>query len=402
MAKGGGIVFEVTADVRAFEQEIKKVNGHLDSLNKQFGKGSTFAQIGKLLAGGGAIAGIGLLTRALDQSSDALVKLAYASRQGGDALQATFAEAISGVPIIGAIISTFDNLIESVTLNKLRTKEWVEALKDVKKAMAEAGQSSSEYAAATDKVVRSMFSRRIIAQTPLEDREGAKVWAKHVEEVQAERDTYEKEQAKLIERRNVVGGAMKAAMAPEDRRVLSVEFMKLLDMEIALRADYLARLDTMNKTYLAESEQVDADALAKKAKEDEKAFNDWRDQMQHDLQMEVENADEDAKDRAKARIERMTREAQLAARIGAEDISARAQLESDLYDARKRTLAGAPAAAYGSAEAAHIIASAITEGENARIQREVKSEVTKAYNEIILIRRSLEGSTVGLFPGLGS
>src|SRR6185312_11483437 len=84
--------------------------GFLKSLKGDFGKGSALGQSLKLLAGGGAIAGLSLATAKFEEFTAKILELATATDRGSESFGEQFGELFRTLPIVGNLTKGFDNL----------------------------------------------------------------------------------------------------------------------------------------------------------------------------------------------------------------------------------------------------------------------------------------------------
>lgn len=106
--------------------ELNKLEAQVNSLRKaqesafggstfgglqgMFGKGSPLGQFLQILAGGGAIAGLGLLARSIESTSEKILKLAKTSELGTWTWDRYLINLANSVPILGAVSRAIENV----------------------------------------------------------------------------------------------------------------------------------------------------------------------------------------------------------------------------------------------------------------------------------------------------
>ncbi len=126
--------------------EVDKTSARTKSffkdLKSEFGKGSNAAQWVKLLAGGGAIAGIALMGRELEEVTGKVSEFANKLRDGGTGIKALSADLVRELPIFGSFVKTIDNIKEAFTGEELAFSK-VEA--GLKRMIATSNQAFDMY-----------------------------------------------------------------------------------------------------------------------------------------------------------------------------------------------------------------------------------------------------------------
>ncbi len=139
-------------DVESFS---KKAKGFFSDLKGEAGRSSVLGQSLKLLAGGGAIAGVGLAAREFKDFGEKIGEVADKLRNHNSSMATTLADAVRAIPILGDLTKGFDGLREAVTgegleldkenkiteRNNANTKETV----DLKKQGAEQVANFTEF-----------------------------------------------------------------------------------------------------------------------------------------------------------------------------------------------------------------------------------------------------------------
>ena len=101
--RAGRAYVELGADSKELEAKVKKGQSLLNDLKKGLGEESKLGNVGKILAGTGAAAGLALSARLLNDMAGAAVKWRDAMAQGGDAAAGATEELIQSLPILGQI-----------------------------------------------------------------------------------------------------------------------------------------------------------------------------------------------------------------------------------------------------------------------------------------------------------
>lgn len=102
----------VRAEVQSTQKELSEFQRFNDSLKGVFGRGSTLKESLEILAGGGAIAGIGIAARGFKNLSESLRDAAEAFQSGAKSASTLFGEFLTGMPIIGDTASALKALFE--------------------------------------------------------------------------------------------------------------------------------------------------------------------------------------------------------------------------------------------------------------------------------------------------
>ncbi len=151
MAKLGFDTTQWTAGKNTAVKDLKDLEKQTASFRQQlkasFGKGSDLAQYGKILAGGGAIAGLMMVNRELDAS---VQKVREISENWGKMTGADRADAIArAVPIFGQLYNTARDLRELVTGEAAEEKNITDELDKQAKKAAEVSKRYDERRAAS-------------------------------------------------------------------------------------------------------------------------------------------------------------------------------------------------------------------------------------------------------------
>jgi hypothetical protein len=111
------------------EQTVKKTNSILGSLGDTFGRGSTFTKTLKLLSGGGAILGIGLLTKELEHMAEKAVEVKDAFEKGNMSFGQGALEVAKTLPLLGHLVGFGEQIAELFTGSKAAAAEMAENIK---------------------------------------------------------------------------------------------------------------------------------------------------------------------------------------------------------------------------------------------------------------------------------
>jgi hypothetical protein len=148
------------------EDEEKKTESFFKSLKSRFGEDSAFGLAAKTAIGAGAVAGVGVITNALESATHKAVDLRNQFSQGKiDALG--FADGLArSIPIIGDIYGSFSNVVELLDGGKLRARQFAEeaAALDRLAASREASFKATEQAIAnTHRMLIDLREKGILA-----------------------------------------------------------------------------------------------------------------------------------------------------------------------------------------------------------------------------------------------
>lgn len=123
----------------------KKSKGFFADLKKDFGKGSMLGQSLKLLAGGGAIAGVGLAARELANLGATIEEMSIQMRSGQKSFREFTEEGIRSIPILGNVTKFFDGLREAITGEKYAIDKQINAYERRTQANRDAIAKAEEY-----------------------------------------------------------------------------------------------------------------------------------------------------------------------------------------------------------------------------------------------------------------
>lgn len=95
---------------RSVNQPTSSAGGSFGSLSRGFGGGSGVGSIGKILAGGGAVAGVTILSREITQAATTVGEYRRAYKAGEMSARDLAAESARAVPVLGDMIKAFDSI----------------------------------------------------------------------------------------------------------------------------------------------------------------------------------------------------------------------------------------------------------------------------------------------------
>lgn len=126
-----------------FGNDLDTMKQKLKSIDDQFGDRSNFGKIQKMIMGGGAIGGIAMAGRILDDLSRKAVELKDAFNDGSKSASEVSDELARSIPILGRIYSATRNINELFTGSKANMKEMLEL--------------AESFAASLDQSTRKLF-----------------------------------------------------------------------------------------------------------------------------------------------------------------------------------------------------------------------------------------------------
>src|SRR5690242_4209901 len=116
MAKAGEVVVKLSTESAEFNAGVKRVRSSAASmvadLKKQFGDGSLWGQTGKLLAGGGAVAGLSLAASQLNNLAKGAEELNAALIKGDGSAGLMAANFLKSIPIVGDLGDAFARIYD--------------------------------------------------------------------------------------------------------------------------------------------------------------------------------------------------------------------------------------------------------------------------------------------------
>jgi len=138
MAAIASLAVALTAQIDGFvrglntaEEHLRGFTGRVEGAFKDIGKGlgasSGIGRLGQVLAGGGALAGITLVTRALDQAAERAQGLADALRAGEAGAEEVLTAAVGMVPVYGQVWATGRKIHRSFWDTAAAVAEWAGA-----------------------------------------------------------------------------------------------------------------------------------------------------------------------------------------------------------------------------------------------------------------------------------
>lgn len=128
------------------DRAIQSLGNRINSLNARLGQGGLLGQIGKLAVGGGAIAGVNLLTRALGQATDTAAQLANKLREGKIAAADIPAELVKSIPVLGGLSSAVENVLDIFTGIRSQTAAIYEDVKRQEERMKKIAEHAEKVA----------------------------------------------------------------------------------------------------------------------------------------------------------------------------------------------------------------------------------------------------------------
>ncbi len=126
MAIFASLITKLGFDTTAMPKGVAAYKGHLGqmegdtksflkNIKSEFGKGSAAAQWTKLLMGGGAIAGLNLVSKEVEAFTGKIGEMANKMRAGEMSGKEMGAEFVREIPIFGHVVKSVDNIIEALT-----------------------------------------------------------------------------------------------------------------------------------------------------------------------------------------------------------------------------------------------------------------------------------------------
>lgn len=125
--RAGGAAYELSIDptykrqLKEAEGEFSRFGERLDQIKQRFGRRGLMADIGELALGGGAIAGIGVLTSTFDRVAKSAADFSNKLRDGKTNAGDLAAEMAKSLPIIGSMASGLESVLDIFTGIKAET-----------------------------------------------------------------------------------------------------------------------------------------------------------------------------------------------------------------------------------------------------------------------------------------
>lgn len=301
----------VRASTKSLQRDLSGFDELNETLKNTFGRGSALKEGFEILAGGGAIAGLGLAARGFKDVAESIGEMVSAMKEGKKSASELWEGFITGIPIVGDTTKGLKALLDtSLSLFGLKTSEEIKAV-DAK--MAAMFQGRESIASQTDSIRQSIAKEadRLGARTPAEK---AAVDAKQQADDEAEKINKLREAALKNARDSGWGGREIAAIEDEYRKL---------------------RLDS-DRNRVEKERQLQRDLEAEGQKADAKASGDKKAAAEHRMSEEQ---------KFNAAAEQVDRELRQQPLIGfndqlTENIKAYAKMQEDKAKALRNSIVG--------------------------------------------------------------
>lgn len=301
--RAGRAYVELGADSRELEDKVKKGQSLLKQLKQGLGEESKLGGLGKILAGTGAVAGLALGARLLNDMAQAAVKWRDAMEKGGIESGKATEELIQSIPVLGQIRQAGVAIRELMTGEQAAAARITEEAERTNKAMDERVNFQKALLKLTneqaDAMRRLQLAANLIgagpdratieAQARQEDERIAREQRAEVEREKARADTGReadpiRKQLRDLEARRAVAaekrmpGDRGPLVGPDDRYD-NLKALREIEADIATHQQNLAginrrgaeRIAQIDKGLAAETAQAARNALSERLEAERKA-----------------------------------------------------------------------------------------------------------------------------------